>query len=178
MNSSAADLKVQGFQIKSFKKGNRLPICVYFLLFRWKQVAWLVSRLHRAKEHSVVDHFTEGWGCAGYWKLHSSECFLFPRKLCCSLFSIFIIWFLKKWYFLGENQAILNVFFCCWNFSELVTYPCSHETYSVYKVFTPLWLFMFYCFTTLDHGGFTEAFKALKVITVLKVSVWKFSNWL
>lgn len=97
--------------------------CFILLLWLLVEDRWL----HRAKEHSMVDHFREGGGggCRILKKLHSSECFHFPPQNSVALFSILNLWcrfyhlVLKEVVFFQEkkkNQAIMNVFLLLENF--------------------------------------------------------------
>jgi len=135
------DIQVQRFKVRvlMLRVIYYLPVFyVIILVISWRQVAWVVNRLHRAKEHRLVVHFRdqqEGSGGAEQWKLHSSECSLILSffQSIVALFSIQNLWcriyhlVLKEVvFFFRKKIKPFWMCFCCWNISELVTCPCSH----------------------------------------------------
>lgn len=130
MNISAAgfnlDFQVQWFKVRVLmSRVMNYPSVFYFiiLVISLRHVAWVVNRLHRAKEHSMVDHFTEGGGgCAGYWKIALFRMFplffsFFFFQNIVALFSILNLWCRfyhlvpkEVVFFQEKNQAIMNVF--------------------------------------------------------------------
>lgn len=124
--------------------------CFILLLWLLVEDRWL----HRAKEHSMVDHFRVGGGGVQNTEKNCTlqNVSIFSPQNIVALFSILNLWcrfyhlVLKEVVFFQEkkkNQAIMNVFLLLEIFRTcyLPHVLISKDNSALHKVFTPCWTF-------------------------------------